>query len=207
MQRRPAKSSESATKKDKEKKLTLGPTVSLPALLDKSPQTDSKFRQLIYDIYVVADLLESAREYLAEHLGVSSSQYNIIMVVARQGAENGVNVSDVATRLNVTGAFVTNEVKKLVKSGFIHKKSNPDDGRSVLLTLTPSGYAKVQAIEPEIISVNNRLFGKLSKSDFQELSRIVGSLVDGFGQTVALLKALSSESEKSGKVIAGISGG
>ncbi|MDN5537127.1 hypothetical protein, partial [Comamonas sp.] len=76
MQRRPAKSSESATKKDKEKKLTLGPTVSLPALLDKSPQSDSKFRQLIYDIYVVADLLESAREYLAEHLGVSSSQYN-----------------------------------------------------------------------------------------------------------------------------------
>ena len=155
---------------------------------------------MLYDIHVVANLLESAREYLAGRLGVSSSQYNIIMVVARQGGEKGLSVSDVATRLNVTGAFVTNEVKKLVKSGFIHKKSNPDDGRSVLLSLTPAGYAGVQAIEPDIVSVNDRLFSTLSKSDFQHLARITGSLVDVFGQTVAVLKALSAESEKTARI-------
>lgn len=200
MPRRPAKSSEGADQKNEEKKFVLGPTVSLPALLEKGHQADSTFRQLLYDIYVVANHLESAREYLAERLGVSSSQYNIIMVVARQGAENGVSVSDVATRLSVTGAFVTNEVKKLVKSGFIHKKSNPDDGRSVLLSLTPAGYARVQAIEPDIVSVNDRLFSTLSKSDFQHLARIAGSLVDVFGQTVAVLKALSAESEKAARI-------
>ena len=199
--RRAAKLIEGVDKKNKEPKFDLGPTVSLPALLEKGLHSDGTFRQLLYDIYVVANLLESAREYLAARLGVSSSQYNIIMVVARQGGARGLSVSDVAIRLNVTGAFVTNEVKKLVKSGFIHKKSNPDDGRGVLLSLTPTGYAGVQAIEPDIVSVNDRLFTTLSKSDFQHLSRIVGSLVDVFGQTVAVLKALSAESEKTTRIV------
>ena len=136
-------SSKGAEKISEAKAFTLGPTVSLQPLLEKGHQPDGTFRQLLYDIHVVAGLLESAREYLAGRLGVSSSQYNIIMVVARQGAENGVSVSDVATRLGVTGAFVTNEVKKLVKDGFIHKKPNYNDRRSVLLSLTPDGYERV----------------------------------------------------------------
>ncbi|MDP9994027.1 DNA-binding MarR family transcriptional regulator [Variovorax boronicumulans] len=179
----------------KSEEMVLGPSVSLPSLLDKGRQPDSTFRQLLYDISVVSTLLESAREYLAGRLGVTSPQYNIVMVVARSGGD-GVSVSDVATRLNVTGAFVTNEVKKLVKGDLIVKKTNPDDGRGVLLSLTPSGYAKVRALEPDLLMVNNRLFGTLSKADFHDLARIMGSLIGVFGQTVAVLKALTTESEK-----------
>jgi DNA-binding MarR family transcriptional regulator len=193
---------EQANADPKNEEMVFGPTVSLPALLDKGRQPDGTFRQLLYDISVVATLLESAREYLAERLGVTSPQYNIVMVIARTGAAKGVSVSEVATRLNVTGAFVTNEVKKLVKAGLIAKKSNPDDGRGVLLSLTPAGYTQVRALEPHLLMVNNRLFGTLSKSDFQDLARIVGSLIDVFSQTVAVLKALSAESDKMERVTA-----
>ena len=117
-----------------------------------------------------------------------------------------INPTQRIKRISDHGALRRVRREKIVRGIHHEYPVCPDDGRSVLLTLTPSGYAKVQAIEPEIVSVNNRLFGELSKSDFQELSRILGSLVDWFGQTVALLKALSSESEKSGKAISGISG-
>jgi DNA-binding MarR family transcriptional regulator len=182
----------------KNEELVFGPSISLPSLLDKGRQPDGTFRQLLYDISVVSTLLESAREYLANRLGVTPPQYNIVMVVARaDGAGSaGVSVSDVASRLNVTGAFVTNEVKKLVKGGLIVKKTNPDDGRGVLLSLTPTGYVKVRELEPDLLMVNNRLFGTLSAEDFHDLSRIMGSLIGVFGQTVAVLKALTAESEK-----------
>jgi len=172
----------------------LGPSVSLPALLDKGAVSDATFRKFVYDISAVGAHIESARQYLAGRLGVTSPQYNILMVIARSGGESGVRVSDVAERLNVTGAFVTNEVKKLVKAQLIVKKSNPNDGRGVLLSLSPFGLERVKAIQPDLLMVNDRLFGTLSREDFQNLARIVGSLVNVFGQTVAVLKALSATS-------------
>lgn len=166
-------------------------TVSLPALLDSGSIPDGTFRQLLYDISVAAVHLESARQYLAERLGVTSPQYNIVMVVAHSAGANGISVSDVASRLNVSGAFVTTEVKKLVKANLILKESNPEDGRGVLLKLSPQGYERVHAIESDQIMVNDRLFGLLSREDFLNLSRIVGSLIGTFGQTAAVLRAMS----------------
>jgi DNA-binding MarR family transcriptional regulator len=188
MNRRTAKSEPQA----EPKKAVLSPSVSLPALLDKGPVPDRTFRQFIYDMSVVGAHLESARQYLAERLGVTSPQYNIVMIIARSGSEAGVRVSDVADRLNVTGAFVTTEVKKLVKAGLIVKRSNPDDGRGVLLTLSDTGIERVKAIEPDLLMVNDRLFGTLDREQFRQLAATVGSLVPVFGQTVAVLKALSA---------------
>jgi hypothetical protein len=51
---------EQANADPKNEEMVFGPTVSLPALLDKGRQPDGTFRQLLYDISVVATLLESA---------------------------------------------------------------------------------------------------------------------------------------------------
>jgi DNA-binding MarR family transcriptional regulator len=122
------------------------------------------------------------------------------MIIARSPTNGGVRVADVAGRLNVTGAFVTNEVKKLVKAHLIVKRSNPEDGREVLLSLSPSGLERVKAIEADLLMVNDRLFGNLSREDFQHLARTVGSLVNVFGQTVGVLKALSATAGPGEKV-------
>jgi len=197
MIRRAAKPSQSAQRDE----TVLGPSVSLPALLDGGPVADSTFRRFLYDIAVVAGHLESARQYLAGKLGVTSPQYNILMIIARSNGNSGVRVSDVADRLNVTGAFVTNEVKKLVKEHLIAKSSNPDDGRGVLLSLTKGGLERIKAIEPDLLMVNDQLFGTLTQGDFHHLASTIGSLVGVFGQTVAVLRALSVTSGEEEQVM------
>jgi DNA-binding MarR family transcriptional regulator len=161
----------------------LAPTISLPALLDKGDKGDGTFRQMLYDIAVAAGHLQEARQFLAERLGVTSPQYNIVMVIARaaDSKSDGISVSDVAAHLNVSGAFVTTEVKK---------RPNPEDARGVLLALSHEGIERVRALEPDLLMVNNRLFSTLSREDFHSLARIVGSLINIFGETVAVLKAI-----------------
>ena len=176
MIRRAAKPSQSAQRDE----TLLGPSVSLPALLDGGSVPDSTFRQFLYDIAVVAGHLESARQYLAGKLGVTSPQYNILMIIARSNGNSGVRVSDVADRLNVTGAFVTNEVKKLAKEHLIVKSSNPDDGRGVLLSLSKAGLERIKAIEPDLLMVNDQLFGTLTQGDFHHMASTIGSLVGVF---------------------------
>jgi DNA-binding MarR family transcriptional regulator len=170
------------------------PTVSIPALLDGADGGDTQFRQLLYDIAIAAAHLESARSYLATKMGLTPPQYNMVMIIAQFEGPTGISVSDVAAHLHVNNTFVTTEIKKLARMGLVAKEPNPADARSVLLRLTPQGEERVRALEPELLFVNDRLFGGMSKADFQSLSRIVASIIDDFSRTVAVLGALGRSS-------------
>jgi DNA-binding MarR family transcriptional regulator len=175
---------------DAERIFTLLPTVSKPELLDDDGASDRGFRQFLYDFSCLANYLSSARAYLASHLGVSSPQYNIVMIIAQYQGSKGVSVSDVAQHLHVTTAFITSEIRKLERAGLVEKRPNPSDGRSILLRLTPTGESNVQQIAPERLFVNDHLFRGLSGEDFRHLAHTVASMIDDFAQTVDMLDTM-----------------
>lgn len=173
----------------------LMPTVSSPAVLDSAGGGDRAFRQLLYDISIAASHLESARAYLASHLGVTSPQYNMIMVIAQYEGSAGLSVNEIADHLHVSGTFVTAEIKKLVRLGMVIKEPNPADARSVLIRLSEEGDRQVRAIHPELLFVNDHLFEHISQSDFKALSRIIASLIHDFSRTVAMLQVVAQSSK------------
>ena len=189
---RAARPSKSGPKRGSSQLFMLAPTVSIPALLDEVGGGDRDFRQLLYDIAIAAAHLEAARSYLAGHMGVTSPQYNMMMVIAQYEDRAGISVSDIASHLHVSNTFVTSESKKLIEAGLLDKLPNPADARGVLLRLTPKGEARVGALEPELLFVNDHLFRHLSREDFRGLARTVASLIDDFTQTIAILGAMTN---------------
>ncbi len=167
------------------------PSVSRAELLDEDGASDRRFRQFLYDFSVLGASLESARSYLASQIGLTSPQYNVVMIVAQYQGAAGVSGSEVAQHLHVTTAFITSEVGKLERMGWIEKRPNPKDGRGVLLRLTRLGEAKVRQIGPERRRVNDRLFKRLSGRDFRALSKTFAGLIDDFSATVRSLKVES----------------
>lgn len=169
---------------------TLLPTVSKPELLDADGASDRGFRQFLYDFSSLASYLASARSYLAAQLGVSSPQYNILMIIAQYQGYEGVSVSDVAQHLHVTTAFITGEARKLERAGLLEKRPNPSDGRGILLRLTAQGEDSVQRIAPERLFVNDHLFQSMSGEDFRHLANTVASLLGDFSRTVDMLESM-----------------
>lgn len=172
------------------------PTVSIPAVLDRTDGGDRKFRQLLYDIATAAAHLETARAYLATRLGVTSPQYNMIMVVAQYGKNVGISVNGIAGHLNVRNTFVTAEIKKLELKGLVLKQTNPADARSVLVYLSAEGKRQVEAMRTQFLLVNDHLFQHLAPADFDSLSRIVSELIGDFARTVAMLQVLTQTSSR-----------
>lgn len=168
-------------------------TVSKPELLDGDGSSDKTFRQFLYDFSVLGSHLEFARAYLASQLGLSSPQYNILMIIAQYQGANGVGVSDVAQHLHVSTAFVTGEGGKLEQAGLIEKRQNPKDGRGVLLRLTRQGEAHVLRIGPKRLLVNDHLFASLSGEDFSHLARSLARLIDDFSNTIKMLRIMQRE--------------
>jgi DNA-binding MarR family transcriptional regulator len=181
---------EDTSDEDAQAGFVLLPTVSKSDLLDDDETSDRQFRQFLYSFSCVAAHLQSARAYLASQLGVSSAQYNIIMVIAQHQGAHGLSVTDLAGRLHVTNAFITKAIGKLDGAGLVEKRPNPNDGRGTLLRLTPVCEESVQAIWPHRLLVNNHLFREISGEDFRHLAHTVSHMIDDFANTVDMLKTL-----------------
>lgn len=196
--RQPASAARKAPDSRAAKSFVLMPTVSAPAVLDRAAGGDRAFRQLLYDISTAAGHLESARAYLASRMGVTSPQYNMIMVIAQYEGDEGVSINGIAEHLHVSGTFVTMELKKLEREGMVTKTANPADARSVLVRLSAEGERRVQAVQPDLLFVNDHLFEHISAADFQALSRIIASLIGDFSRTVAMLQVMAQAASQGG---------
>src|SRR5690348_7506399 len=94
--------------------------------------TDEWFREAIYTCVRGLRGLLGCREVFAGRLGITGSQFAVLMGVAyRQGGE-GVSIGEVARHVALGPTHVTTEIGRLIGAGFVVKRPNPDDGRSVL---------------------------------------------------------------------------
>lgn len=155
--------------------------------MDVSGTTDKQFRQFLYDLSVIAAQLDVARGYLASQLGVSPPQYNILMVIAQYQHPEGVSLTEVAKHLHVSIAHITNEIKKLGELGWVEINVNPKDRRARLVKIHTRVEKQFIQLGNYQRSTNNSLFANLSKSEFQQMRRILTKLIDDFGSTIEKL--------------------
>ncbi len=83
---------------------------------------------------------------------------------------------DLAHRLDMDGATLTGILDRMEKRGFIEKKADPDDRRSVLVSLTD----KSKEIRPQMIDIaqdlDQEFRGKVSDEEFKLLLRVLDQL-------------------------------
>src|SRR6516165_2483552 len=169
-------------------------TVSLPSLLHK--QSDQQFRRLVQDLLTVSRRLEMARDYFGRRINVTGPQYNLLMTVAQLQGTTGASVGSVAQAMHVSSAFVASETRKLSDVGLIRKRPNPEDGRGALLSLAPSGRAKIDRLIGEIRTVNDLFFGLLGAQRFAELCASAGALVRGSSEAMRHIERVEEASDR-----------
>ncbi|MFP5489676.1 MAG: MarR family winged helix-turn-helix transcriptional regulator [Acidimicrobiia bacterium] len=82
-------------------------------------------------------VLGRIEEVLRPH-GLTFARFEVLRLLAftRQGV---LPVGKVGERLQVHPASVTNAVQRLEDAGLVERSTNPADGRSVLVAITPAG--------------------------------------------------------------------
>jgi DNA-binding MarR family transcriptional regulator len=71
-------------------------------------------------------------------LNLSISEIHLLEAVSNAG-ENGATISEIAAALDIQLSSVTIAVNKLEKKGYVAKAKGVEDGRTVYVSLTPSG--------------------------------------------------------------------
>lgn len=87
-----------------------------------------------------------------------------------------IKFKDLALRLEMDGATLTGILDRMEKRGFIQRKADPDDRRSVLICLTD----KSKELRPQMIEITQNLDkefrDKVSDEEFNQLLKILDRL-------------------------------
>jgi DNA-binding MarR family transcriptional regulator len=176
-------------------------TVSRPQLLTRG--SDHAFRQFVHDSLAFAARLQAIRNALGSVIGLSGTQYTILIAIARDQHTTGVGINYIAEQLHFSPAFVTIEVNKLVNDRLVSKKENPEDRRRVLLAITPKAEGLLNELTSVQRPVNDMLFESLSAEDFERLRAKMTSLVDSANRTLQLFEFLSQNASSRRRTVSG----
>ncbi|WP_294562110.1 MarR family transcriptional regulator [uncultured Traorella sp.] len=110
---------------------------------------------------------------IMESEGLFYGQLPILETVRTKGC---CTQREIATALNVTPPSVATSVKRLVKKGYLAKKTDEKDQRSTLITITESGNLKTQACRKKFDEMDERIFDALSDQECEGLAHILDKL-------------------------------
>ncbi|SHI98358.1 DNA-binding transcriptional regulator, MarR family [Roseomonas rosea] len=154
--------------------------------------SDREFRTLVHDMLAFASSIQDVRNRLGQLIGLSGTQYTILMAIARLGEESSdLGINQLADHLHLSGAFVTIEVNKLVAAGLVTKLPNPDDRRRVMLAVTEAARQRVLELARVQSPANDALFAGLSATEFRSLLAVMGKLVRNGEPTLHLIEYLA----------------
>ena len=147
-------------------------TTSLIPLIEKG--SDRPFRELIYALISLFNLMRSNQEHFAAYIGVTVPQITMMSFLDDSGR---ATVGQIASRIEVSSQFVTLEIGKLLEKGLVEKRANEEDGRSVVLELTEAGQCLMRELAPLRRETNDLMFRSLTAEQVHQLRSILGALL------------------------------
>lgn len=138
---------------------------------------DRTFRVGMHAITAFSSIVLTLRDVLASSIDLSGIQYEIMVILHRlRDRDNGICVSDIASRTRRSGSFITIESGRLEGRGLLTMRPDPENRRRVLLRLSGKGEALLDSLVPLQQAVNDTLLGSVSRSEFDTLRRLVGKI-------------------------------
>lgn len=123
--------------------------------------------------------LRMASKSMGSALGVTGPQRLVIRIVGRFP---GVNGGDLASLLHVDPSSLTGVLDRLVRAGFLSRKSDPEDRRRALFALTARGRALDRVRSGTIEAAAVRALDGQPRARIAAARRVLGALVAELSQ-------------------------
>jgi DNA-binding MarR family transcriptional regulator len=114
------------------------------------------------------------RRRLRRAFGVSLARFDYMAQLHR--SPDGLKMSELSSRLMVTGGNVTGLTDELQREGLVVREASPSDRRAWIVRLTPRGRRAFEAMAKEHERWILELLGGLSRAEIQQLHALLGKL-------------------------------
>ena len=144
------------------------------------PDLDFAPLQVLSRVARLSKHLDRARRQAFTRSELESSEFDVLSALRRAGAPYRLSPKQLLQQTLVSSGTMTNRIDRLVGRRLVRREADPDDGRSVLVTLTDEGKIRVDAAITRLVDAEALLLDSLSRGDRDRLAGLLRKLSLGF---------------------------
>lgn len=146
------------------------------AWLRERPDLDFSPLQVLSRVGRLAKHLDRARRTAFTASGLDSWEFDVLSALRRAGTPYQLSPKALLQQTLVSSGTMTNRIDRLVERGLVERRGDPNDGRGILVTMTPTGQARVDAAISQLLAAEAELLGKLSVPDRERIATLLRKL-------------------------------
>ena len=147
-------------------------------------------------LWRVTKHLDRARSHAFERSGLTSWEFDVLAVLRRGGEPFRQSPKVLVQQTMVSSGTMTNRIDRLVERGLVIRLTDPNDGRGVLVEMTPNGLTLVDAAMTRLSDAEERMLGGMPRAErerLQVLLRRLASSIDRFEPVTEPISLPASE--------------
>jgi DNA-binding MarR family transcriptional regulator len=121
------------------------------------------------------------RATFARH-GLDAPSFDVLAALRRAGAPYQLTPTALMRTALVTSGAITQRLDRLEERGLITRERSDEDGRAVVVTLTATGRAALDAVLPDHLETERQLLEGLPSADRALLADLLRRLLVGLGR-------------------------
>lgn len=144
------------------------------------PDIDTTPVAVVARIGRAAQFLDAGMDnYFAQH-GISRPSWDILATLRRSGSPYRMSPTDLYRAVMRTSGAMTRRIDTLEREGWVVRIPDPADRRGILVELTPTGLALVDAVAGGHVENERRLLARLDAEEQRTLAELLKKLLLSF---------------------------
>ncbi|GAB7190192.1 MarR family transcriptional regulator TamR [Kineococcus sp. NUM-3379] len=138
-----------------------------------APDVDVEPLEVLSRVARLAHHLDRLRRSAFAAHELETWEFDVLAALRRAGAPHELSPGQLVVQTLVTSGTMTNRVDRLEGRGLVQRRPAPDDGRSVLVRLTPAGVSAVDAALADLVRAEHRMLAVLPAAERRALAALL----------------------------------
>jgi len=140
------------------------------------PDLDFTPLQVLSRVARLARHLDRARRAAFAASDLEPWEFDVLSALRRAGAPYQLSPKALLQQTLVSSGTMTNRIDGLVERRLVERRTDPNDGRGILVTMTAVGQERVDRAIARLLDAESVLLDALSKSDQERLGALLRKL-------------------------------
>jgi DNA-binding MarR family transcriptional regulator len=140
------------------------------------PDLDFTPLQVLSRVGRLSRHLDRARRAAFAASELDSWEFDVLSALRRAGQPYQLSPKALLQQTLVSSGTMTNRIDRLVERMLVERRTDPNDGRGILVTMTPSGRERVDAAISQLLGAEGELLDGLSTADQERLAALLRKL-------------------------------
>lgn len=150
------------------------------------PDVDLSPLHVLSRVTRLARHLDRARRAAFTEHGLEAGEFDVLAALRRSGPPYEQSPGRLGTWTMVTSGTMTARLDKLEGRGLVSRRTDPDDGRAVIVALTPAGSDVVGAALVSLLEQEHALLAPVSSDDQLRLAELLRAILVPLDGTTAI---------------------